>query len=60
MAIPEALERDLRTAARKVEEWRARRDELIRSARQEGGGIREIARAVEMNHSAVRKVLDRT
>ncbi len=51
--------RDLRTAGRKVKEWTARRDGLIRSAHAAGGGVREIALAVGHTHPAVLRIISR-
>ena len=46
----------LTQAARKQREWRAKRDELIREAVEAGGSYREVAEAVGLSHTAVRKI----
>jgi hypothetical protein len=49
----------LRRAAAQQERWHAERDELIRQARAEGLGVREIARLVGMTHPGVLAILGR-
>jgi transposase-like protein len=49
----------LRRAAAAQERWHAERDELIRQARAEGMGVREIARQVGMTHPGVLAILAR-
>jgi hypothetical protein len=49
----------LRRAAAQQERWHAERDELIRQARAEGMGVREIARLVGMTHPGVLAILAR-
>lgn len=49
----------LRRAAAQQERWHAQRDELIRQARAEGLGVREIARLVGMTHPGVLAILAR-
>lgn len=49
----------LRQAARKVAEWTRERDSRIRQAAADGGGLREIARAVGLSHSGVKKIVER-
>ena len=43
----------------KTEEWRERRDELIREAASNGGTLREIAAAVGMSNPGVLRVIRR-
>lgn len=57
VALPERTFRDLRNAGSKTREWTARRDELIRQAHNDGGGVREIARAVGLTHPSVLRIL---
>jgi hypothetical protein len=49
-------ERRVALAARKAREWKIQRDAEIVAAHQEGGGLREIARAAKMSHPAVKKI----
>lgn len=51
--------RELRNAGKKADEWRDRRDELIRLAHAEGGSLREIADAVGMSNPGVLRVIRR-
>jgi len=51
--------RRLRRAAGHLERWHTERDELIRQARAEGMGVREIARQVGMTHPGVLAILAR-
>jgi transposase-like protein len=53
------LARRLATAGRKAEEWRDRRDDLIREAARNGGTLREIAAAVGMSNPGVLRVIRR-
>lgn len=43
----------------KVEEWRDRRDKAILIARNEGASLGEIAKATELSHVAIKKIVDR-
>lgn len=47
-------EKALRTAGRKVAEWTAERDRLVKQAVKEGGSLREVGEAVGMSHTAVK------
>lgn len=47
-------EKALRTAGRKVAEWTATRDRLIKEAVEAGGSLREVGDAVGMSHTAVK------
>jgi hypothetical protein len=51
--------RKLRRAAAQQARYHAERDELIRQARAEGLGVREIARLVGMTHPGVLAILAR-
>ncbi len=53
------LARRLATASRKAEEWRDRRDDLIREAARNGGTLREIAALVGMSNPGVLRVIRR-
>lgn len=53
------LARRLTTAGRKAEEWKDRRDELIREAAHNGGTLREIAALVGMSNPGVLRVIRR-
>ncbi len=53
------LARRLATAGKKVEEWRDRRDDLIREAARNGGTLREIAALVDMSNPGVLRVIRR-
>jgi hypothetical protein len=51
------MQRRLSKAARRTDESRDTRNELISEAREQGGGLREIGRAVGLSHQAVAKIL---
>lgn len=51
------MTRALRRAGRNSKVGIERRNELIRQAHAAGGGVREIARAVELDHTSVLNVL---
>lgn len=53
------MARRLTTAGRKAEEWRDRRDDLIREAAEQGATLREIAAAVGMSNPGVLRVVRR-
>ena len=53
------LARRLAQAGRKSEEWRTRRDELIRVAAEQGATLREIAGAVGLSNPGVLRVIRR-
>lgn len=55
-AMTPDMERALRTAGRKAQEWTAERDRLIREARSQGGTLREIAELVGLTHTAVKLI----
>jgi len=52
--------RELSRAAKQVDAFRARRDQLIVQAHAEGAGLREIARVAGLSHRAVAKIIERT
>lgn len=54
VALDPDLARKLSTAGRKVAEWTAERDRLIREAREAGGSLREIGEAAGVTHTAVK------
>lgn len=47
-------EKALKTAGRKVAEWTAERDRLVKQAVKEGGSLREVGAAAGMSHTAVK------
>lgn len=57
MALDPRLQRDLSTAGRKTDEWREKRDELIRLAHVDGASLREIAAAVGLSNPGVLRIL---
>jgi transposase-like protein len=59
VAVDPDLARRLATAGRKAEEWKDRRDELIREAARNGGTLREIAAAVGLSNPGVLRVIRR-
>lgn len=52
--------REISRAARQERAFLARRNEWIVQAHREGAGLREIARAAELTHRAVAKIIERT
>lgn len=48
------LARQLRTAGRKVTEWTAERDRLVKEAVDAGGSLREVGAATGLTHTAVK------
>jgi hypothetical protein len=59
VAVDPDLARRLATAGKKVEDWRERRDELIREAARNGGTLREIAALVGLSNPGVLRVIRR-
>lgn len=53
------LSRRLTQAGRKSDEWKARRDDLIREAARNGATLREIAAAVGLSNPGVLRVIRR-
>jgi hypothetical protein len=51
---------ELRTAARKADEWATKRDHLIIAARSEGETLRAVADASGFSHMGVQKLVART
>lgn len=47
-------EKALKTAGRKVAEWTAERDRLVKEAVAEGGSLREVGAAAGISHTAVK------
>ena len=47
-------EKALRTAGRKVAEWTAERDRLVKLAVEQGGSLREVGAAAGLSHTAVK------
>lgn len=52
--IDEQTRKDLTQAGKQVKVWTAKRDELIRSAVEAGGSLREVGEAVGLSHTAVK------
>lgn len=50
----------LTVAARKIGEWTAERDRLVREARASGRSLRAIAADARLSHPAVVKILARS
>ena len=48
------IEKSLRTAGRKVAEWTAERDRLVKEAVKAGGSLREVGDAAGISHTAVK------
>lgn len=59
VALDPDLVRRLASAGRKAEEWKDRRDELIREAASNGGTLREIASIVGLSNPGVLRVIRR-
>lgn len=57
MTLDDDIARELSRAAKQVTSWTERRNNLIREAVAAGGGVREIARIVGMNHTSVLNIL---
>jgi len=53
------LARDLAAAAKRLDEWRTKRDDLIWDAHEKGASLREIAARVGMSNPGVLSVLRR-
>lgn len=54
MALDPDLIRQLRTAGRKVAEWTAERDRLVKEAVAAGGSYRAVGEAAGISHTAVK------
>lgn len=59
VAVDPDLARRLATAGRKAEEWKDRRDDLIREAARNGASLREIASFVGLSAPGVLRVIRR-
>lgn len=57
MSLDEKTIRELSRAANHAATWTERRNALIREAAAAGGGVREIARAVGLNHTTVMNII---
>ena len=56
MTLDPDVRRTLARAARMQRDWRTKRDQAIRDAVEAGASYREIAEAVQLSHTAVRKI----
>ena len=56
MTLDPDTQRSLTQAARKQREWRQKRDQQIHDAIADGASYREVAEAVGLSHTAVRKI----
>lgn len=54
VTINSDTEKSLRTAGRKVAEWTAERDRLVKQAVKEGGSLREVGAVAGISHTAVK------
>lgn len=59
MPLDPQQERRLTNAARKALSWHQTRDAEIVAARQAGAGLREIARATQLTHPTIKKIVER-
>ena len=57
MPLDKQTATELSRAASIVRTWTEKRNELIRSARAAGGGLREIARATGLNEATVHNII---
>lgn len=57
MPLDENTARELSRAAKQAATWTERRNALIRQAVADGGGVREVARAVGLNHATVLNII---
>ena len=57
MPLDDDTARELSRAAKQAASWTERRNALIREAVAAGGGVREVARAVGLNHATVLNIL---
>lgn len=58
-AVDKAMERRLARVAKLADDYKTERDALIVMAFLEGAGVREIARAVNMSHPAVKYIIEK-
>lgn len=57
MPLDDQTARELARAAKNVQLWTEKRNELIKSSHAAGGGVREIARATGLNVATVHNIL---
>lgn len=57
MSLDDDTARELSRAAKKAAAWTEKRNDLIREAVANGGGVREVARAVGLNHATVLNII---
>lgn len=57
MPLDAQTAKDLAQAAKNVQLWTERRNTLIKSSHDAGGGVREIARATGLNVATVHNIL---
>jgi DNA-binding NarL/FixJ family response regulator len=57
MPLDDDTARELSRAAKQVKAFTERRNALIRDALAAGHGVREVARAVELNHATVLNIV---
>lgn len=57
VALDPRLAAELAKSAKKTDEWRERRDNLIRTASHRGASLREIAAAVGLSNPGVLRIL---
>jgi DNA invertase Pin-like site-specific DNA recombinase len=57
MPLDDATTRELARAAKQAATWTEKRNALIREAVAAGGGVREVARAVGLNHATVINII---
>lgn len=55
--LDDATARELARAGKHAQTWTERRNDLIREAVANGGGVREVARAVGLNHATVLNII---
>lgn len=59
MALDPVTARELSRAAAQAKTWTEKRDQLIRDALAAGAGLREVARAVDIDHSTLHSWIKR-
>lgn len=55
--LDDSTARELTRAGKKAAEWTEKRNDLIRAAVGAGAGVREVARAVGLNHATVLNII---
>jgi hypothetical protein len=58
--VPPHIAAELRRTAKRMEQDKARRDELIRDAHDAGASLREIEKVAGITHVAVLKIIRRS